>query len=445
MFPNPQSALPLPARPNLERYRKIAKELVLACRSGQPESLRAWAEQWVQTLVQLSGIEIAPQLPVHVREWVDEVENFARRQLSRGADERTCTLTGAQFVLARSHGFESWPKLVHHLEALAHEGSSGSHFEAAADAIVSGDAATLKRLLREEPVLIRARSTREHGATLLHYVAANGVEGYRQKTPENIVEIAEILLRADAEVDATANVYGGGATALGLAATSGHPERAGVQEALLQKLLDHGAEIDRISSAGNGQSMVMACLANGRFKAATYLADRGARCDLVERAALGQLDAVRSFFDSKDGSYSRPSQLDEAFLYACLYGGAEVIDFLIQQGADVAARSRDGQTGLHQAVIGANLKAVLLLLRYEPLLEATNSYGGTPAGQALWSAAHDADPDRYIAILEALTGAGAALPERHAPIGAGSNAGIDAGIDAWLALHGSRVEPAWSW
>jgi hypothetical protein len=226
MFPNPQSALPLPLRPSLERYRKIAKELVRACKSGQPESLRAWAEQWVEVLVQLSGIEITPQLPVRTRDWVDEVESFARRQL---AENRICALSDAQFVLARSHGFESWPKLVRHLESLASGNSSASRFEAAADAIAGGDAATLKHLLGEEPELVRARSTREHGATLLHYVSANGVEGYRQKTPLNIVEIAEILLRAGAEVDATADVYGGGCTALGLAATSVHPELAGVQ------------------------------------------------------------------------------------------------------------------------------------------------------------------------------------------------------------------------
>ena len=30
MFPNPQDALPLPASPSLERYKKIAKELGVA-------------------------------------------------------------------------------------------------------------------------------------------------------------------------------------------------------------------------------------------------------------------------------------------------------------------------------------------------------------------------------------------------------------------------------
>jgi hypothetical protein len=148
---------------------------------------------------------------------VGTIEDFARRQwLTSEPGGKKCALTDTQCVIARSHGFESWPKVVKHLEALARKSSSVSRFEAAADAIVRGDAATLKRLLREDPKLVRAISTREHSATLLHYVSANGVEGYRQKTPENIVEITGMPLNAGAEIDATANVYGGGCTTLGL-------------------------------------------------------------------------------------------------------------------------------------------------------------------------------------------------------------------------------------
>jgi hypothetical protein len=435
MFPNPQDALPLPLRPSLERYRKIAKELVRACKSGQPESLRTWAEQWVQALVRLSGIDITPQLPVHIREWVDDVESFIRRQMLAG--ECMCALADAQFVLARSHGFESWPKFVRHLESLAAGNSSASRFETAADAIVGGDAATLRRLLGEEPELVRARSTREHGAMLLHHVSANGVEGYRQKTPLNIVEIAEILLRAGAEVDATADVYGGGCTAIGLAATSVHPERAGVQEALLQKLLDYGAEINRISIAGNGQSMVMACLDNGRPKAAAYLADRGAQYGFVETAALGQLERLKGFFDGNAALHPSPALLEAAFLYACQFAPIEAVAFLIQQRVNIAARDRDGQTGLHHAVMGCNLQTVRLMAGYMELLEIVNVYGGTPAGQALWCAAHDVDPDRYIPILDSLFVAGARLPTHHAA--------ISSLIDAWLKERGSVVEPDWSW
>ena len=399
MFPNPQDALPLPKRPSVERYRKLAKELVKAAKSGVTDK---WAERWLPGAAE-----------------------FALRQFSE-----KCNLTGAQFVIARSHGFESWPKFVKHLEALA-KGSQVSRFEAAADAIVNGETPSLRRLLREDPKLIRARSTREHGATLLHYVSANGVEGYRQKTPKNIVEITRVLLDAGAEIDATADVYGGGCTTLGLAATSVHPERAGVQEALLQTLLDHGASLE-LQSAGNRHSLVGACLSNGRPKAAAFLADRGAPLDLSSAAGIGRLDAVRSLIDE-----AMSPELDKGFLSACLYGHKEVVQCFLERGMDLSAHRGDGQTALHMAVIGGRLEIVKLLLPHKPPLEATNVYGGTVWGQTLWSAAHGRDPDIYIAILGALAAAGAKIGERHVP--------VNARIDRWLAERGSVAEPTWYW
>jgi ankyrin repeat protein len=438
MFPNPQDALPLPPRPNPQRYKKLAKELIKACKSGDENAIGDWAEQWIRALAELVGWKSKHQSLAPVGRRTDEVAEFARRKLLGGKPAgRKCALADAQFVIARSHGFESWPRFAKHLEALR-KSSSVSRFEAAADAIVSGDLATLKRLLREDRKLIRASSTREHGATLLHYVSANGVEGYRQKTPKNIVEITETLLNAGAEIDAPANVYGGGCTTLGLAATSVYPERAGVQEALLQTLLDHGANLEQPSIAGNSQSIVIACLANGRPKAAEFLASRGARFDFVGTAALGRLDAVKSFFD-EDGSL-KPSatreQLNEGFIYACGYGHYSVVEFLLPKGVDLAAQA-GGQTGLHWAVIGEHLGTVKLLLRHNAPLEVENMFGGTVLGQALWSAAHGGDPDVYIAILEALVAAGAKVPERHVP--------VNAFVDAWLAHHGSRAEPGWYW
>src|SRR5436190_1747092 len=76
------------------------------------------------------------------------------------------------------------------------------------DAVLAGDLATLNALLREHPDLIRAHSKRVHHATLLHYVAANGVEDFRQKTPPNAVAVARFLLDAGAKVDALADTYG---------------------------------------------------------------------------------------------------------------------------------------------------------------------------------------------------------------------------------------------
>ena len=60
-----------------------------------------------------------------------------------------------------------------------------SEFELAVDAVIDGDEATLRDLLDLAPGLVRERSGAVHGATLLHYVAANGVEDHRQRTPPN--------------------------------------------------------------------------------------------------------------------------------------------------------------------------------------------------------------------------------------------------------------------
>lgn len=84
-------------------------------------------------------------------------------------------LADAQLVIAREYGFDSWPKFAKHIGGLIQENFAVSKFELAADAIVTGRLHT-ESLLRENPELIRTRSTRVHRATLLHYVGANGFE-----------------------------------------------------------------------------------------------------------------------------------------------------------------------------------------------------------------------------------------------------------------------------
>ncbi len=341
----------------------------------------------------------------------DPLREFAVQKFS----ER-CTLTAAQFVIARSYGFESWPKFAKHVEALE-KNSPVSRFEAAAEAIAEGDLTALRRLLSEDPRLIRASSTREHGATLLHYVSANGVESYRQKTRGNIVEITKALLDAGAEIDAAAHVYGGECTTLDLAATSIHPVRAGVLEELLQLLLDRGANIELASVAG--------CLGNGRPQGAEFLAAHGARLDLAEAAGVGRIDLVRDLFEG-----AAVEKRKEAFIFACGYGRNEVVQFLMEKKVDLGAQNKQGQTGLHMAVVGGHVETVKLLVGQGAPLEVKNMYGGTVVGQALWSGGNGADPVVTIAILEALVGSGARVPDRHTP--------VNGRVDAWLEERGSR-------
>src|SRR5262249_25681443 len=142
MFPNPQAALPLPARPDLEQYKKLAKELLRAAKSSDPNVIRDWCTSWVKRLVKRSAIEIAPPLPVRIDGWIRDVADFAQAKLSDGSK-----LSDAQFVIARSHGFPSWPKFLKHIRDAMHTDSTEAQFEAAVDAIVSGDIATVRHLL----------------------------------------------------------------------------------------------------------------------------------------------------------------------------------------------------------------------------------------------------------------------------------------------------------
>jgi ankyrin repeat protein len=434
MFPHPTEALPLPQRPNLERYKKLAKDLVNACKS---DAVGDWTEKWIMDLAKRSGVQFTRELPVSVSSWIDKVEGFVRWRIAE-SDGR-CRLADAQFIIARSHGFDSWPRFSKHLNGLAQKSSATARFEAAVDAIIKGDLKTLQRLLRDDPKLVHARSTREHRATLLHYVSANGVEGYRQKTAANIVEITELLLNAGAEVDAEADVYGGGATTLGLVATSVHSYLAGVQNPLMQILLDHGAEIDHKTSAGNRQSSVLGALANGQEEAAVYLAERGAQLNLQAAAGVGRLDVVKTFFN-EDGSRKKTCSkkaVQSALSFACCWGRQNVVEFLLDKGADIADGDVDGQTPLHWAAICGQLEMIKFLLKFNPPLEAKNMYGGTVLGQTAWSAAHGGDPKLYAKIIKTLIAAGAKVPPRHVP--------VNKPIDDLLRRYGSEPEPTWYW
>lgn len=272
-------------------------------------------------------------------------------------------------------------------------------FESAVEAIVSGDQAALRTLLQEHPGVVQARSAKPHRSTLLHYVSANGVEDVRQKTPGNIVEIARILLAAGSDVSAESEAYGGRSTALNLTATSVHPERAGVQLALLQLLIDHGAKLD-----AGGRSDVNTCLANGRGEAARFLAEKGAAVDFEGAAGVGRFDLVRSLFDSA----SEQQKLD-GFAWASQFGHTGIVEFLVAKGIPADAKLRRGSTGLHWASHGAHSAIVKLLLDGgAPTDIRDESFHGTPLDWALHAWSHGAERDYYDTV-RLLVRAGAKL------------------------------------
>lgn len=262
-------------------------------------------------------------------------------------------------------------------------------FEAAVEAIVNGDQAGLAKLLHANPELVRERSERAHRSTLLHYVAANGVEDFRQKTPLNIVAITRMLLDAGADVNAESDAYGGQSTALNLAATSVHPHRAGVQTLLLKVLLEGGAEIRR--------GDIAACLRNGRGEAAKFLAGHGVELDLESAAGVGRLDLVKKHFDREPTDDEKRF----AFAWACEFGHNDVVEFLLDHAIRVDAKlPHHGQTGLHWAACGGHVEtARLLIARGAPLNAVADRNGGTPLDWAQHAAREGGNTAEVIALL----------------------------------------------
>jgi ankyrin repeat protein len=424
--------LPLPPRPDIEQYRKRAKSLADAANSVDPVAVTQWATDWLKALTKLLDIEITPFVQGSFDRAVQRLteEVTTRRNRARDAGGKFA-LSDAQHLIAQAHSYENWASLAAEIESLRTV-SRSSAFERAADAVVTGDLATLDELLLENPALIRVHSSRTHHATLLHYVAANGVEDFRQRTPPNAVAVAERLLAAGADVNAVADTYGGDLyqTTMNLLVSSMHPAEAGLQSALVDVLLDHGAAIDGLD--GNG-SPILTALAFGYRDAADTLARRGASINhIVIAAAVGRLDLVQRWvLDAntlaKDhGPYLGPywvhipddtkGQIELALVWACKFGRVDVARFLLDIGVSASARDNDQMTALHWASARGLLVIIEILLSRGAPLEVRNTWGGSVVDSTAWFAVNSPMPGvDYPRVIDRLLAAGANPNEVYPP------------------------------
>ena len=359
---------PLPIQSGLDEYRKQAEELLQQHLSGDPEIVKLFHHKHPRFLD-----EKIPWLPRDIPD-----SEILGGQLD---------MNDAELVVARFYDFKDWASLSRHLEQL--KDPVVFRFEAAVDAVVNGDLDGLRAFLRADPELVRARSARVthfdppvHRSTLLHYVAANGVEGYRQKTPKNAVEIARALLEAGSEPDSLADLYGGECTRMTLLVSSCHPAQAGLQSALVDVLADFGASTDPVGS-GKWKSPLMTALAFGYIDAAQTLVRRGARVENIAAAAgLGQTEQVRTLLPSSD----RDSR-QRALALAAQHGHEDCVRLMLDAGEDPSRYNPDGlhahTTPLHQAIAAGHMNVVRLLVERGAGLDLTDKvYQSTPLGWA---------------------------------------------------------------
>lgn len=423
--------LPWPA--TSEVYRKLAQDVIKAYKSGDSQSLKS-LEDHFKSEETLTRDSIRTGIKRRIRKlakskWENKNTSFLTRLKNLISvllgQFKVFNIQDAELLIAREYGFNSFGELVLYIENVKNKTSTISVFELAVDAIVTGDLLTLERLLGENPGLIRSRSKRIHQATLLHYSSANGVEDFRQKTPKNAVEILKFLLRSGADVDAV--LADGESTTLGLVATSIHPLEAGLQNQMLEVLLDAGASVN---GKPGGWNPLRAALANGRGMSAEFLANRGANLDLEAAAGVGRVDMVENFFNA-DGSLKRNTtkeQMTSGFAWACEYGRTSVVELLLKKGIDINTYLKhSGQTALHWAAYGAHPDTVKLLLDNNATVNARDkAFDGTPLGWALYGwveSSPEFNCNDYYDVVKLLVAAGATVnpewledPTRELPL-----------------------------
>lgn len=262
-----------------------------------------------------------------------------------------------------------------------------------ADAVAlmdEGDASALRTLLAEIPSLVRATCGSAdppydgyfHGATLLHHVAGNPQRG---RLPDNVVDIARILLEAGADTEAGC---GGGpsqpgtanGTVMGLVTSSAMAHELGHTEGLIDVLLEFGAQLD--ADGGMFGTLYHTVEHQGQREVARMLHARGVRADLPIAAGLGRVDLMEAFVGS-DGAltpeaaeiWSRTVRggtamdseeiLGDALLAASANGWPDAVGWLLDRGAPIDRFAKWGPfpvTALHCAAWAGWPEVVTLLL-----------------------------------------------------------------------------------
>jgi hypothetical protein len=320
-------------------------------------------------------------------------------QLAQAVLDRPLPLADAQLVIAREYGFDTWPRLKHHVELADAVAAFESHprFDEAVAAIDAGDVDRLRTLIAADGALVHARTNLDPpfhyftGATLLHHVAGNPdrgrLDGLRPPLPANIPDLARLLLEAGADVNARTLGPNGGDT-MGLLVTSKQASDANVVGPLIDVLLEHGAVLDLKS-----EGCLDASLANHAPRAAEKLIELGAPSDILAAAALGRVDLLRTLFDGEGRLMSRPrrggqemSEADAiglALLYAYVREQQAAVDYLLEKDGNWDMTGVNNGAVLHRAAFAGDLEIVRrLVAKGASMSNRDNPFNSTPLGWA---------------------------------------------------------------
>jgi len=187
----------------------------------------------------------------------------------------------------------------------------------AVQAIHQGNLALLEQLLNENPSLATARIDGQR--TLLH--VATDWPGHFPNSEATVTA----LIAHGADVNA-AFLGRHSETPLHWAASSD-------DVAVLDALLDGGADIEAPGAVFTGGAPMSDAVVFAQWRAARRLLERGARTTLTQAAALGLLDRVKEYCIGRPPP--SPDEVTGAFWHACRGGQRQTADYLLGMGANL--------------------------------------------------------------------------------------------------------------
>lgn len=376
----------LPKHPDLDQLKRQAKELLDAVRASEPDALS----------------EVAARYP--------------------GADRQKFALHDAQLVLARAHGFHSWPRLKAYvsggiIKPPELESDKGRDVWDTITAAAAGDTVTLQRLMERDRNLSRAEyfytppihfAVREGHAEAVRILLDAGaaeadwngcdldglIEIARNRSYEDIALLLEevrtrrrpvapaedhpIHLAVEREdVKRVRDLLNGDETLLNRRDADGrtplHLAAKRSAHEVIALLLDRGADLDATDGTG-AQAVDLAIWSRntrasdrGDFHTARLLLSRGATCDLTIAAALGDVDRVTALLDQNPACLRevRPNG-KRALSAAVTFGHRQIARLLLERGADPNWPEADAPRGasLHAAARAGDRELVALLLAH---------------------------------------------------------------------------------
>jgi ankyrin repeat protein len=437
----------LPQRLDLDWYRARARELLRSFRSADAEArsrvgdrqrfvladaqhviarehgYRNWAEfrRWVETRSPEPPVGRIGRAPLSTH---DDRASALRSAVADGDADAVrrvrahiprlsqfesgeLDLADARLVIAREYGFPTWRDLLLYAQKAIdeYEHRPSGRLAAAFELIRGGDVDGLRKMLDDDPDLVRAEY-KGAAATMLEAVAQPDVFGDKLGIALGIdARIVELLIERGSALD----------TPLNLAACFNRAE-------LVRMLLHAGAR------AGNTEIWGMTPLQSAIYHGSREAADLLAAVALVPdafyvAAAVGALDRLGGWF-AADGTLlptamrPRPNLadvgwppappplddaqtvLDEAFALAAYSGRLETMHFLLEHGADVNGSVHLGMTALHMSVITQRVDAARWLIDHGADASRQDQiHHGTPLGWAAHSY-RDAPIHQYLAGLQ---------------------------------------------